>query len=156
MDYFRSLSMTLLFTLGVTGCDTHNSNADELSLSETQKSPTESVLKAESQQLTIKGSIKPAHRNVDFVEVPAVVKLKDMAGNIIAETETKATYDTGFIAKYKMDYNSIDLEEDARYYVHVEGKRGNSIIWENNILISAVNNPRKNSVFNISVNTVAN
>lgn len=105
--------------------------------------------------VTLKGVIKPANREVPFVEVPAVVTLEEMnlggEAKVIASTLVKASYEEGFLASYQLQYDTGLLKKNGKYYVRVAANQNNQLLWSNNILASGVTHPRSDSVVNITV-----
>lgn len=105
--------------------------------------------------VTLQGVIKPANREVPFVEVPAVVTLEEMnlggEAKVIASTLVKASYEDGFLASYQLQYDTRLLKKNGKYYVRVAANQNNQLLWSNNILASGVTHPRSDSVVNITV-----
>lgn len=142
--------------LVMTGCD--SSDAAKQVTVTSQVSVTEqkaTELKPQNNLVSIQGWLKPGSPDLEFVEVPVNVALEEFNSSgeakIVATTTTKASYETGFLARYVLEYNTNQLDEDAKYFVRVEAKRGESVLWRNNIFFSGLSNPYQDSTINIVV-----
>ncbi|EEX94690.1 hypothetical protein VIOR3934_20986 [Vibrio orientalis CIP 102891 = ATCC 33934] len=142
--------------LVMTGCD--SSDAAKQVTVTSQVSVTEqkaTELKPKNNLVSIQGWLKPGSPDLEFVEVPVNVALEEFNSSgeakIVATTTTKASYETGFLARYVLEYNTNQLDEDAKYFVRVEAKRGESVLWRNNIFFSGLSNPYQDSTINIVV-----
>ncbi|MGD8110530.1 hypothetical protein [Vibrio sp. NTOU-M3] len=138
--------LSVLALLGLFGCEQQNNKP------QVTKDP---MVKTENKDVVITGFIKPKNRNIPFVEVPAKVTLEEMnrGGDhkVLASTIVKASYDTGFLAQYTLDYNQAQLNKKSKYFVRVEAKEGSTLLWHNNILASGVKNPFEDSQINITI-----
>ncbi|MBE3668311.1 hypothetical protein BOO24_15625 [Vibrio navarrensis] len=150
------LWLPTLLSLFLLGCE----NDAVQSRSQVPSDPSATRLAASTQGeqhkiVTLQGVIKPANREVPFVEVPAVVTLEEMnldsEAKVIASTVVKASYEDGFLASYQLQYDPGLLKKNGRYYVRVAANQNNQLLWSNNILVSGVTHPRNDSVVNITV-----
>ncbi|OEF88861.1 hypothetical protein [Vibrio splendidus] len=142
--------------LALTGCD--SSDATKQVTVTSQVSVTEqkaTAPKTLNRPVSVQGWLKPGSPDLEFVEIPVKVTLEEFSSSgeskILATTTTKANYHTGFLARYVLEYNTNQLDEDAKYFVRVEAKRGEEALWHNNILFSGLTNPYQNSTINIVV-----
>ncbi|WP_086775602.1 hypothetical protein [Vibrio coralliirubri] len=142
--------------LALTGCD--SSDATKQVTVTSQVSVTEqkeTAPKPQNSPVVIQGWLKPGSPDLEFVEVPVHVALEEFNSSgeakIVATTTTKANYDTGFLARYSLEYNTSLLDKDAKYFVRAEAKRGEDVLWRNNIFFSGLTNPYQNSTINIVV-----
>ncbi|MFM2587415.1 hypothetical protein [Vibrio sp. TBV020] len=145
----------LLPLLALAGCD---SSTPMPSASPT---PQVSVVEQEASSpppnnpVSIQGWLKPGTPELEFVEVPVSVTLEEFSSSgeskIVATTTTKASYETGFLARFVLEYNTSQLDEGAKYFVRVEAKREDKVLWRNNIFFSGLSNPYQDSTLNIVV-----
>ncbi len=107
--------------------------------------------------ITVTGTIIPGSRDMNFIGVPATVSLnemdKDHVVRAIASMDTKAAYETGFLANFTLNYSSKMINEGAIYYIKVEGKEGDTILWENNIMASGLKDLYSDTNMNITVHS---
>lgn len=144
-----------LLALLLLGCENDAVQSGSQAPSESTLLAADSQVEMQHKIVTLQGVIKPANREVPFVEVPAVVTLEELnhggEAKVIASTLVKASYEEGFLASYQLQYDPGLLKKNGRYYVRVAANQNNQLLWSNNILVSGVTHPRSDSVVNITV-----
>ncbi|WP_158134179.1 hypothetical protein [Vibrio navarrensis] len=151
------LGLASLLSLFLIGCENDAVQSGSHAPSESLVTGLAANTQVETQHkvVTLQGVIKPANREVPFVEVPAVVTLEEMnlggEAKVIASTLVKASYEDGFLASYQLQYDTRLLKKNGKYYVRVAANQNNQLLWSNNILASGVTHPRSDSVVNITV-----
>lgn len=151
------LGLASLLSLFLLGCENDAVQSGSHAPSESLVTGLAVNTQVETQHkvVTLQGVIKPANREVPFVEVPAVVTLEEMnlggEAKVIASTLVKASYEDGFLASYQLQYDTRLLKKNGKYYVRVAANQNNQLLWSNNILASGVTHPRSDSVVNITV-----
>ncbi len=152
------LNMVLLGTLSLVGCGQPAEEAlsPEVQREALQASESKNVQKIkEDKIITVTGTIVPASQDIKFIGVPATVSLNEMDRDHVVKSITSmvttAEYDTGFLANFKLNYSSKMINEGAIYYIKVEGKEGDNILWENNIMASGLKDLYNDTNMNIEV-----
>ncbi|MEZ9700947.1 hypothetical protein AB4455_20450 [Vibrio sp. 10N.261.46.E12] len=142
--------------LVLTGCDSSDASKQVAVTSPVPVTAQKATApKPQNSPVSVQGWLKPGSSDLEFVEVPVNVTLEEFnpsgEAKIVATTTTKASYETGFLARYVLEYNTNQLDEDAKYFVRVEVKQGETVLWHNNVLFSGLSNPYQDSTINIVV-----
>lgn len=156
-----SLSSIIVLLCFIWGCDQPLDEQLPLEVETREEVSTaiddkEDLLRSQKHQVvTVMGTITPASEGMKFIGVPITVSLNEMDNNnsvrTISSVTTQATYDTGFLATFQLTYSTEIVSEEAIYYISVEGKEGNDVLWRNNVMTSGIKDVYSNSSMNITV-----